>query len=69
MFFGYIELRFFSTIWMQQTTKTTSQKEVFFAVSGKYSVLGEFFASMKPFYMVESDLIDDPKIPGVPLYL
>lgn len=50
------------------TAKASQKRDLVFTVPGKYPVLREVFTSIKPFYMVESDFIDDPKRPGVSSY-
>jgi len=41
---------------------------LYYTIPGKYPILKEAFKRLKPFYIVESDFIDDPKRPGVSSY-
>ncbi|MEM4788925.1 MAG: TatD family hydrolase [Ignisphaera sp.] len=50
------------------TAKAAQARNLLVTVPGKYPILREAFKLLKPYYMVESDFIDDPKRPGVSSY-
>lgn len=50
------------------TAKAAQARNLISTVPGKYPVLKEVFRLLKPYFMVESDYIDDPKRPGVSSY-
>ncbi|MEM1526837.1 MAG: TatD family hydrolase [Ignisphaera sp.] len=50
------------------TAKAAQARNLVSTVPGKYPILKEVFKSLKPYYMVESDYIDDLKRPGVSSY-
>jgi len=50
------------------TAREAQSRGLVFTVPGKYEALKAAFKTLRPYYMVESDFIDDPKRPGVSSY-